>query len=35
MMAASSYEVTRSALITASPDEVFPLVNSFLEWTIW
>ena len=31
----SSYEVTRSALIPAPAEDVFPLVNSFLEWTKW
>ncbi|MBE4717357.1 SRPBCC family protein [Pseudarthrobacter sp. AB1] len=31
----STYEVTRSALIPAPADNVFPLVNSFLEWTKW
>jgi hypothetical protein len=31
----SSYEVSRSAFIPAPPEEIFPLVNSFLEWTKW
>jgi Polyketide cyclase / dehydrase and lipid transport len=31
----SPYEVTRSALIPAPPEDVFPLVNSFIEWTKW
>ncbi|MCP9000415.1 SRPBCC family protein [Pseudarthrobacter sp. RMG13] len=31
----STYEVTRSALIPAPAEDVFPLVNSFLEWTKW
>lgn len=31
----SSYEVTRSTLIPAPAEAVFPLVNSFLEWTKW
>ncbi|MCO4236971.1 SRPBCC family protein [Pseudarthrobacter raffinosi] len=31
----STYEVTRSALIPAPAEHVFPLVNSFLEWTKW
>jgi hypothetical protein len=31
----SSSEVTRSALIPAPAEDVFPLVNSFLEWTKW
>lgn len=31
----SSYEVTRSALIPAPAEAVFPLVNSFHEWTKW
>ena len=31
----STYEVTRNALIPAPAEDVFPLVNSFLEWTKW
>jgi ribosome-associated toxin RatA of RatAB toxin-antitoxin module len=31
----SSYEITRSAIIPAPADDVFPLVNSFREWTKW
>jgi ribosome-associated toxin RatA of RatAB toxin-antitoxin module len=31
----SPYEVTRSALIPAPAEAVFPLVNSFHEWTRW
>ena len=31
----STFEVRRSAVIPASPDEIFPLVNSFHEWTAW
>jgi ribosome-associated toxin RatA of RatAB toxin-antitoxin module len=30
-----SYEITRSAIIPAPADDVFPLVNSFREWTKW
>ncbi len=31
----STYEVTRSAFIPASPEAIFPLINSFHEWTKW
>ncbi|MEY9777120.1 SRPBCC family protein [Arthrobacter sp. MW3 TE3886] len=31
----STYEVTRSAVIPAPPEDIFPLVNSFREWTKW
>jgi len=31
----SAFEVRRSAVIPASPEEIFPLVNSFHEWTAW
>ena len=31
----TAYEVTRSALIPASAEEIFPLVNNFHEWTKW
>ena len=31
----STYEVRRSAVIPASAEEIFPLVNSFHEWTAW
>ncbi|ELT43019.1 SRPBCC family protein [Arthrobacter nitrophenolicus] len=31
----SSYEVRRSAVIPAAPEEIFPLVNNFHEWTAW
>ncbi|WP_432245683.1 SRPBCC family protein [Arthrobacter sp. G.S.26] len=31
----STYEVRRSAVIPASANEIFPLVNSFREWTAW
>lgn len=31
----SSYEVRRSAVIPAAPDDIFPLVNNFHEWTAW
>lgn len=31
----STYEVRRSAVIPASAKEIFPLVNSFREWTAW
>lgn len=31
----STYEVRRSAVIPASAEEIFPLVNSFKEWTAW
>jgi hypothetical protein len=31
----STYTVTRSALIPAPAKDVFPLVNSFREWTKW
>lgn len=31
----SPYEVTRSALIAAPAEAVFPLVNSFREWAKW
>jgi len=31
----STYEVTRAAVIPAPADEIFPLVNSFHEWTKW
>jgi len=31
----SAFEVRRSAVIPATPEEVFPLVNDFHEWTAW
>jgi hypothetical protein len=31
----STYEVRRSAVIPAAPEEIFPLVNNFHEWTAW
>ncbi|WP_258805049.1 SRPBCC family protein [Pseudarthrobacter sp. NS4] len=31
----SSFEVRRSAVIPAPAEEIFPLVNSFHEWTRW
>lgn len=31
----STYEVRRSAVIPAAPEEIFPLVNSFREWSAW
>ena len=31
----STYEVTRSAVIPAPAQDIFPLVNSFHEWTKW
>ena len=31
----STYSVTRSALIPAPAQDVFPLVNNFHEWTKW
>jgi hypothetical protein len=31
----STYEVTRSAVIPAPAQDIFPLVNSFHEWTTW
>jgi ribosome-associated toxin RatA of RatAB toxin-antitoxin module len=31
----STYEVTRSAVIPAPARDIFPLVNSFHEWTKW
>ncbi|MET3920567.1 SRPBCC family protein [Arthrobacter sp. UYEF20] len=31
----STYEVTRNAVIPAPPEAIFPLVNSFHEWTKW
>lgn len=31
----STYEVTRSAVIPAPAEDIFPLVNSFREWTRW
>ena len=31
----SSYEVTRSAFIPAPAEAIFPLINSFREWTTW
>jgi hypothetical protein len=31
----STYEVTRTAVIQAPAEEIFPLVNSFHEWTKW
>ncbi|WP_026548957.1 SRPBCC family protein [Arthrobacter sp. Br18] len=31
----SPYEVTRSAVLPAPAEDVFPLVNSFHEWTRW
>jgi hypothetical protein len=31
----STYEVTRTAVIPAPAEEIFPLVNSFHEWTKW
>src|SRR4051794_26683622 len=31
----STYEVSRSAVIPAPAQDIFPLVNSFREWTKW
>jgi len=31
----SAFEVRRSAVIPATPEEVFPLVNDFHQWTAW
>ncbi|MFC0456185.1 SRPBCC family protein [Arthrobacter liuii] len=31
----STFEVRRSAVIPAAPEEIFPLVNNFHEWTAW
>ena len=31
----STFEVRRSAVIPATPEEIFPLVNDFHEWTAW
>jgi Polyketide cyclase / dehydrase and lipid transport len=31
----STYEVRRSAVIPAPAEDIFPLVNSFHEWTKW
>ncbi len=31
----STYEVRRSAVIPAPAEDIFPLVNSFHEWTAW
>lgn len=31
----STYEVTRNAVIPAPAADIFPLVNSFREWTKW
>lgn len=31
----STYEVRRSAVIPAAPDDIFPLVNNFHEWAAW
>jgi len=31
----STYEVTRTAIIPAPAEEIFPLVNNFHEWTKW
>ncbi len=31
----STYEVTRNAVIPAPAEDIFPLVNSFHEWTKW
>ncbi len=31
----STYEVRRSAVIPAAPEDIFPLVNSFREWGAW
>jgi hypothetical protein len=31
----STYEVTRTATIPAPAEDIFPLVNSFHEWTRW
>ncbi|MGA7203892.1 MAG: SRPBCC family protein [Specibacter sp.] len=31
----SSFSVSRSALISAPAEKIFPLVNSFREWTKW
>ena len=31
----STFKVTRNALIPAPADDIFPLVNSFREWTKW
>jgi hypothetical protein len=35
LRAMSTYEVRRSAVIPAPAEDVFPLVNSFHEWTAW
>jgi hypothetical protein len=35
LRAMSTYEVRRSAVIPAPAEDVFPLVNSFHEWTTW
>ncbi len=35
LRAMSTYEVRRSAVIPAPAEDVFPLVNSFHEWTKW
>jgi len=31
----STYEVTRTAIIPAPAEKIFPLVNNFHEWTTW
>ncbi|WP_427131214.1 SRPBCC family protein [Pseudarthrobacter sp. S9] len=31
----STFEVTRNAVIPAPAEDIFPLVNSFREWTKW
>lgn len=31
----TTYEVARTALMPAGPEEIFPLVNNFHEWTKW
>ena len=35
LRAMSTYEVRRSAVIPAPAEDIFPLVNSFHEWTKW
>jgi hypothetical protein len=35
LRAMSTYEVRRSAVIPAPAEDIFPLVNSFHEWTNW
>lgn len=34
-MQPTTFRVTRSATITASPDAIFPLVNNFHKWDAW